>query len=135
MSLYPSLIRPLAFLLDPEAAHNFAMSLIVKGVVSAERFDDLRLKQTLFGVDFPNPLGLAAGFDKNAVAVDRWPNLGFGFAEIGTVTFHAQPGNPKPRLFRLPEDRALINRMGFNNDGAGTIADRLSQFPNTFPLG
>jgi dihydroorotate dehydrogenase len=135
MSLYESLVRPLAFLVDPERAHNLAVSLISRGLIRATPFEDPRLQQTLFGVDFPNPLGLAAGFDKNAVAVDHWHRLGFGFAELGTVTAHAQPGNPKPRLFRLPEDKALINRMGFNNDGSETVAYRLQAAKPQLPVG
>ena len=81
---------------------------------------------TLFGLNFPNPIGLAAGLDKNGVALPAWAALGFGFIEIGTVTAKAQPGNPKPRIFRLPEQQALINRLGFNNDGADAIAQRLA---------
>jgi dihydroorotate dehydrogenase len=81
---------------------------------------------TSFGLTFPNPIGLAAGLDKNGVALPAWAALGFGFIEIGTVTAKAQPGNPKPRIFRLPQQRALINRLGFNNDGAEVIANRLS---------
>ncbi|MEH1877833.1 quinone-dependent dihydroorotate dehydrogenase [Nostoc sp.] len=88
---------------------------------------DSRLKQNLFGLNFPNPVGLAAGFDKDGVAADIWSNLGFGFAELGTVTFQAQPGNPRPRLFRLPLDKAALNRMGFNNRGAAAMAARLAQ--------
>ncbi|MGV7807538.1 quinone-dependent dihydroorotate dehydrogenase, partial [Mycobacterium kansasii] len=88
-------------------------------------YRDPILEQTVFGVRFPAPVGLAAGFDKNARAVNGWGALGFGFAEIGTVTAHAQPGNPTPRLFRLPADHALINRMGFNNYGAGAAANEL----------
>jgi dihydroorotate dehydrogenase len=88
---------------------------------------DSRLEQNLFGLNFPNPVGLAAGFDKDGVAAGIWPNLGFGFAELGTVTFHAQPGNPRPRLFRLPLDKAALNRMGFNNLGAAAMAARLIQ--------
>lgn len=87
---------------------------------------DSRLEQNLFGLKFPNPLGLAAGFDKDGVAANIWPSLGFGFAELGTVTFHPQPGNPRPRLFRLPLDKAALNRMGFNNSGAAAMAARLS---------
>ena len=86
---------------------------------------DPRLAREVFGVKFPNPVGLAAGFDKNAVALPAWAGLGFGFAEVGTITARAQPGNPKPRIFRVPECGALINRLGFNNDGADAIADRL----------
>ena len=82
--------------------------------------------KTLFGLNFPNPIGLAAGLDKNGVALPAWAALGFGFIEIGTVTAKAQPGNPKPRIFRLPEQQALINRLGFNNDGADAIAHRLA---------
>ncbi|MCC5598114.1 quinone-dependent dihydroorotate dehydrogenase [Nostoc favosum] len=88
---------------------------------------DSRLEQNLFGLNFPNPVGLAAGFDKDGVAASIWSNLGFGFAELGTVTFHAQPGNPPPRLFRLPLDKAALNRMGFNNRGAAAMAARLAQ--------
>src|SRR5207247_5465838 len=79
----------------------------------------------LFELNFPNPIGLAAGLDKNGVAIPAWAALGFGFVEIGTVTAKAQPGNPKPRIFRLPEQQALINRLGFNNDGADVVAERL----------
>ncbi|MEH1831822.1 MAG: quinone-dependent dihydroorotate dehydrogenase [Nostoc sp.] len=100
---------------------------------------DSRLEQNLFGLNFPNPVGLAAGFDKDGVAAGIWSNLGFGFAELGTVTFHAQPGNPRPRLFRLPLDKAALNRMGFNNRGAAAIAARLAQekheFTRSIPIG
>jgi dihydroorotate dehydrogenase len=89
--------------------------------------NDPVLRSRVFGVDFPAPLGLAAGFDKNAEAIDAWGALGFGFAEVGTVTGAAQPGNPAPRLFRLPADRALVNRMGFNNHGAGAAANLIKQ--------
>ena len=88
---------------------------------------DPRLARTVFGVRFPSPVGLAAGFDKNAVALPGWEALGFGFAEIGTVTAKAQPGNPKPRMFRIPEQEAVINRLGFNNQGAATVAVRLEE--------
>ena len=86
-----------------------------------------KLERSLWGINFPNPVGLAAGFDKDAKYTDALACLGFGFIEIGTVTPRPQPGNPRPRLFRLPADRALINRMGFNNDGAGAAAKRLSK--------
>lgn len=135
MGLYASLIRPLAFLLDPETVHHFALRLIASGRISSPSYYDGRMAQNLFGVDFPNPLGLAAGFDKNAQAVERWAGLGFGFAEVGTITHLPQPGNDRPRLFRLPTDRALINRMGFNNDGAEAIATRLAQAHPTIPIG
>ncbi|MGB3510464.1 MAG: quinone-dependent dihydroorotate dehydrogenase [Microcoleaceae cyanobacterium] len=88
-------------------------------------FEDTRLEQTLWGLNFKNPVGLAAGYDKDGVAINAWPRLGFGFAEVGTVTLHEQPGNPQPRLFRLPMDEAVLNRMGFNNQGAAALALRL----------
>jgi dihydroorotate dehydrogenase len=91
------------------------------------RCDESKLARTVFGIEFPNPIGLAAGFDKNAVALLAWEALGFGFVEAGTVTGHPQPGNPKPRLFRYPSHGALINRMGFNNEGAGHVAARLEK--------
>lgn len=100
---------------------------------------DSRLEQNLFGLNFPNPVGLAAGFDKDGVAAGIWSNLGFGFAELGTVTFHAQPGNPRPRLFRLPLDKAALNRMGFNNRGAAAMAARLAiekqELTQSIPIG
>lgn len=88
---------------------------------------DSRLEQSLFGLQFPNPVGLAAGFDKDGVATPIWSSLGFGFAEVGTVTSQAQPGNPRPRLFRLPKDQAVLNRMGFNNCGAAAMAAGLAK--------
>ncbi len=104
-------------------------------------YNDPQLQQTLWGLPVANPVGLAAGFDKDGKAANVWALLGFGFAELGTVTYHAQPGNPRPRLFRLPEDRAILNRMGFNNQGAIALAKRLVQDrstanrPITFPVG
>ncbi len=96
---------------------------------------DPALACTVFGVNFPGPLGLAAGFDKDGRGVGAWGALGFGYAEIGTVTAVAQPGNPAPRLFRLPADRALLNRMGFNNDGSGAVAARLAGYNADVPIG
>lgn len=93
------------------------------------------LASTVFGVRFPGPLGLAAGFDKDATGLHIWGALGFGYAEVGTVTAEPQPGNPAPRLFRLPSDRALLNRMGFNNDGAGQLAIRLARHRPDVPVG
>lgn len=104
------------------------------------RAHDPRLVREVFGLKFPNPVGLAAGFDKNAIVLPAWEGLGFGFAEVGTITAKAQPGNPKPRLFRVPEIGGVINRMGFNNDGAAVVAERLKklrvtdQWPH-FPVG
>lgn len=130
MNLYKEVVRPFLFLGDPEAVHHLAMdSLAVFGPL-LQRFapkPDPRLERTVFGLRFPNPVGLAAGFDKNGVALPAWQGLGFGFAEIGTITARAQPGNPKPRIFRIPESRALINRLGFNNDGCDLVASRLQR--------
>ena len=133
MGLYERVIRPLAFRGDPESVHDAAMRAIRLGLLRTERFADPRLECERFGVRFPNPVGLAAGFDKNGVALDQWSRFGFGFVEAGTVTFHAQPGNPKPRMFRVPDSQGLINRMGFNNAGAAALAARLTPLPN--PLG
>lgn len=121
--------------MDPEEVHERAMSLLRKGLFKAREFRDARLEQEFFGVRFPNPLGLAAGFDKNAVALDHWRALGFGFVECGTITYHAQPGNPKPRMFRLPESNGLINRLGFNNEGAAAVAPRIAAANAGIPVG
>ncbi len=134
MSFY-DLLRPIAFCLDPERVHDVGMRAIQHGWVTGRTFEHPVLAQRVFGKVFPNPLGLAAGFDKNAVAVKAWQRFGFGFAEIGTVTAHAQKGNPKPRLFRLPDEQAIINRMGFNNDGADSVAQRLVGLHHAIPLG
>jgi dihydroorotate dehydrogenase len=130
---YERLVRPLLFSLHPETAHRLTIELL-RGAshfdlaLRALRFFRPRSKpKTLFGLTFPNPIGLAAGLDKNGVALPAWAALGFGFVEIGTVTAKAQPGNPEPRIFRLPKQQALINRLGFNNDGADAIGERLSK--------
>ena len=124
--MYKTLIRSLFFLFDPEKIHHFTFSLIkflsvIPGVPAILRsqfqITDKKLERNLFGLTFKNPVGLAAGFDKNAVLFNELGNFGFGFIEIGTVTPKAQEGNPKKRLFRLKEDNGLINRMGFNNNG------------------
>ncbi len=135
MSLYDSVLRPLAFLFDPEQVHEAAMWMLSRGMIKAPVFEDPILEQTVFGVKFANPLGLAAGFDKNGKALNHWHQLGFGFVETGTITYHAQPGNPKPRMFRLPADKGLINRLGFNNEGARAIATRLAEAKSQIPLG
>jgi dihydroorotate dehydrogenase len=126
-------IKPILFSFEPEKAHAVAADSLqlLHRLFGLEKFfhtniRDNRLNRNLFGLHFSNPVGMAAGFDKNAVLVDELSALGFGFIEIGTVTPKAQPGNERPRLFRLEKDHALINRMGFNNDGAVTIAARLS---------
>lgn len=135
VSLYESFVRPLLFSLDPEAAHELGMSAIRSGALRARAFADPRLEQSLMGKRFANPLGLAAGFDKNAVALEQWDDFGFGFVEVGTITAHPQPGNPKPRMFRFPNDGALINRLGFNNEGAQAIAARIAQAHPSIPIG
>ncbi|HWY39585.1 MAG TPA: quinone-dependent dihydroorotate dehydrogenase [Chthoniobacterales bacterium] len=130
---YERLVRPLLFSVDPETAHHFTISCLrvashLDPILDAlTRFSPNPKPKSLFGVNFPNPIGLAAGLDKNGVALPAWAALGFGFVEIGTVTAKAQPGNPKPRVFRFPEQQALINRLGFNNDGADAIAGRLGK--------
>ncbi|AIE85218.1 dihydroorotate dehydrogenase 2 [Fimbriimonas ginsengisoli Gsoil 348] len=128
-------MRPLAFRMDPERVHEMAMGMLRRGLIRAKPFADSRLEQDLFGVHFPNPLGLAAGFDKNAVALEQWHRLGFGFVECGTITYHAQPGNPRPRMFRVPEAQGLINRLGFNNEGAEALATRLGAARPSIPVG
>ena len=124
---YRIIIKPLFFLFNPERAHYVAADLIrftlrIPGMSSLFKVlfqvEDKRLERTVFGLRFPNPVGLAAGFDKNALLVDEFAELGFGFIEVGTVTPKPQDGNPKPRLFRLIEDEGIINRMGFNNEVA-----------------
>lgn len=132
-NLYERIFRPALFSLDPETAHHFTIALLR----TASHFDPVlravrpagipSVPRTVFGMAFPNPLGLAAGFDKNGVALPALAALGFGFIEIGTVTARPQPGNPRPRIFRLPEQQAIINSLGFNNDGADVIAARLEQ--------
>ncbi len=132
--MYKFFLRPLFFLFPAEAIHHFVFRFLkVAFMVPLASFfsrliyaiDDKRLQRTVFGIQFPNPVGLAAGFDKDAKLVDELSCLGFGHIEIGTVTPQAQLGNEKPRLFRIPKDKALINRMGFNNEGARAAALRL----------
>jgi dihydroorotate dehydrogenase len=134
--MYKGLIRPLLFALPPEAAHRFsfaALRLLLSLAPIRWLFrrafclPGTRHAVEQMGLRFPNPLGLAAGFDKDGLLAEKWECLGFGFAELGTVTPRPQPGNPLPRLFRLPADQALINRMGFNNAGADALASRLSR--------
>ncbi|MEY2480281.1 MAG: dihydroorotate dehydrogenase [Verrucomicrobiota bacterium] len=128
---YERLVRPLLFSLDPETAHHLTigglrrMAHVDLALRALKSFQPAPKPKAVFGITFPNPVGLAAGFDKNGVALPAWAALGFGFAEIGTVTAKAQPGNPQPRIFRFARERALINRLGFNNDGADVVAERL----------
>lgn len=120
-----ALARPLLFALDPETAHGLTIKALKTGLVLPAGADDPILATTLAGLALPNPIGLAAGFDKNAEVPDALLRLGFGFVEAGTVTPLPQPGNPRPRMFRLVEDRAVINRLGFNNQGLDAFVGRL----------
>src|SRR3954469_13912943 len=128
---YEHLVRPALFFLSAEAAHDVAIRALGAASNSPAALRQLRRfkpppkPKTAFGLEFPNPVGLAAGFDKNGVAIPAWAALGFGFVEVGTVTATPQPGNPKPRIFRYRDQAALINRLGFNNDGADVVAARL----------
>lgn len=133
--MYKSFIRPLFFRFDPEKIHYFTFSLLQfshkiglgSALAKVYKAEDKKLERELFGLKFPNPVGLAAGFDKDAKLYKELSNLGFGFIEIGTVTPKPQVGNEKPRLFRLKEDAAIINRMGFNNGGVDEAVERLKE--------
>ena len=150
--LYPILLSTVKS--DPETAHRQMLktlnnleinrhsiwgSLAIKQLEKSFCVRDRRLEQTLWGLDFNNPFGLAAGFDKDGTAAGMWSSFGFGFAELGAVTLHSQPGNPRPRMFRLPEDKAALNRMGANNLGAAVMADTLARIwkrqPRKIPIG
>jgi dihydroorotate dehydrogenase len=142
--MYKFLLKPVFFLFDPEKIHHFVFASIkfffrIPGVGALCRaiyqVKDQRLEVNLFGLTFPNPVGLAAGFDKDAKLYDELGGLGFGFVEIGTVTPKAQPGNDKPRMFRLKADSALINRMGFNNEGVVAAAERLKKRKTNVVIG
>ncbi|MCY7335536.1 MAG: quinone-dependent dihydroorotate dehydrogenase [Chamaesiphon sp.] len=156
MDIYQLAVRPLlfsAFKADPELVHKQSLALLHSidstptspltklAKASFQQYfcrADRQLEQSLFGLNFNNPVGLAAGFDKDGIAAGMWQYLGFGFAELGTVTYHPQPGNPQPRLFRLPQDRAALNRMGFNNLGSAAMAAALKQRQHsdfTIPIG
>jgi dihydroorotate dehydrogenase len=137
-----SLIRKLLFQLDAEDAHEFtvrqmiALQNIPFVLRAIERFcaPPANARRELLGMTFPSPIGIAAGFDKNGLLMPMLAALGFGFVEVGTVTLRPQPGNPRPRLFRYPDHKALINRLGFNNDGADVVAERLASWQRTIPL-
>ena len=143
--LYRRLLRPILFRFDAERVHHLAMAFLHGlGPILQTRVrnshHNLQLQREVFDLKFPNPVGLAAGFDKNALVLPAWEGLGFGFAEVGTITAKTQPGNPRPRLFRVPEISGVINRMGFNNDGAEAVAARLAALKKTprwprFPVG
>ncbi len=138
--MYSFFIRPVLFLFAPESIHHFTFSMLrllgnIPGVnailTSCFTIRDKRLEKTILGLHFPNPVGLAAGFDKDARLINELACFGFGFIEIGTLTPKGQPGNDKPRLFRLPQDSALINRMGFNNEGVQAAVERLKKISAT----
>jgi dihydroorotate dehydrogenase len=137
-----SLIRKLLFQLDAEDAHELTVRQLIAlqnipiVLRAIERFcaPPAHARREVMGLSFPSPIGIAAGFDKNGLMMPMLAALGFGFVEVGTVTLRPQPGNPRPRLFRYPEHHALINRLGFNNDGADAVAARLKSWPRTVPL-
>jgi dihydroorotate dehydrogenase len=124
--IYERLLRPFLFALDPETAHHFALAFLRTAGPLLSRPTDTISPVSAFGLNFRHRIGLAAGLDKNGVALPAWEALGFSFVEIGTVTAQAQSGNPRPRISRYPKEGALINRLGFNNDGAEVIANRLA---------
>ena len=126
IGLLDHLARPLLRRLDPEAAHRLAVRALKIAPLPRAAADDEKLRVEAFGLAFPNPVGLAAGFDKHAEVIDSLLRLGFGFVEAGGVTPHPQPGNPRPRLFRLDADEGIINRFGFNSDGVDVVAGRLA---------
>jgi dihydroorotate dehydrogenase len=123
------LALPFARHLDPEDAHRLALRALSAVPILRLARDDPKLRVSAFGLDFPNPVGLAAGFDKNAEVPDAALRLGFGFVEVGTLTPRPQAGNPRPRVFRLPADEGVINRLGFNNEGVEAARTRLAPAP------
>ncbi len=130
ISLFDRLARPLLHALDPEDAHRVAIRLLQFAPLPAAAPDDKRLAMRVFGLNFPNPIGIAAGFDKNAEVPDALLRAGFGFVEVGTITPLPQSGNPRPRLFRLDADQGVINRLGFNSEGADAVLKRLAARAN-----
>jgi dihydroorotate dehydrogenase len=126
IGIFDRLARPLLRALDPEDAHTLAIKMLKVAPLPQAAPDDPRLKLRVFGLNFPNPIGMAAGFDKNAEVPDALLRLGFGFVEVGTITPQPQPGNPRPRLFRLDADHGVINRLGFNSQGADAALRRLA---------
>lgn len=142
--MYSSVIRPFLFKMAPEKAHSFVVKTmktgfkvpLVKSLVKGlTKVEDPILKRNVFGIEFPNPVGIAAGFDKTAEMYEELSALGFGFIEIGTITPKPQPGNPQPRMFRLPKDKGLINRMGFNNHGVEDAIKNLKNKPSNLIVG
>lgn len=142
--MYKQLIRPIFFCIDPEKVHHIVVALVkfgfkIPGVQALVRksftVNDVRLERKVFGLTFSNPVGLAAGFDKNATFYNEFASFGFSFIEIGTVTPKGQPGNPKPRLFRMPSSKGLINRMGFNNNGVEEAVKKLKKRKTNIIIG
>ena len=134
-AFYRHFVKPILFQSDPEMAHDWTLRLLhtlsrnARLLATLDTFYQASpLPIQVESLHFPNPVGLAAGMDKNAKALPSWPSLGFGFVELGGVTYHAQPGNPKPRMFRLPSDFGVINRMGFNNNGAQATLQQLEEW-------
>src|SRR3954462_781950 len=133
-NFFQKVVRPTLFRLDAERAHELGLKALEIGIASLNKPGNAEIENARkafgainrFGLEFKNPVGVAAGFDKNGRVVNRLADLGFGFVEVGTVTYRPQLGNPKPRLFRLTDDKALINRLGFNNEGAVMVGARLS---------
>jgi dihydroorotate dehydrogenase len=126
-ALYRGLLRPMLFSLDAEVAHRLTLSMLSMMPPLPCAPDPPELRSSLWELDFANPVGLAAGMDKDAIAIGAWQSLGFGFAELGTITPRPQPGNPKPRVFRIPEHHALINRLGFPGEGMEAVAPRIEK--------
>ncbi|MCH2234526.1 MAG: quinone-dependent dihydroorotate dehydrogenase [Crocinitomicaceae bacterium] len=142
--MYKLITRPFLFLFDPESVHHFTFKMLrfsskIPGLRAIRRarynYQDKKLERELFGLKFKNPVGIAAGFDKNAVLLNELEDFGFGFLEVGTATPKPQVGNERPRLFRLKSDQGIINRMGFNNDGAVAIAERLKNRKTNIIIG
>lgn len=136
---YQRALRPVLFTVDAEFAHERTLEILSAAgrlpfVSSHQSFTHSRLRTCVAGIAFPNPIGLAAGCDKNGRAVPVWPRFGFGFVEVGTITAQPQSGNPRPRVFRMPEHQALINRLGFNSDGSTIVANRLALLRRGRPL-
>ncbi len=137
--MYKRTLRPLLFSRDAEWAHEYTLDMLRRIPGAAARLSGPvitheALQTEVAGIKFPNPVGLAAGCDKNAVAIRVWPRFGFGFVEVGTITAEGQPGNPRPRVFRIPREEAIVNRLGFNNDGCEVVANRIALIRRGRPL-
>jgi dihydroorotate dehydrogenase len=131
--LYARVVRPILFQLDPETAHRLTLAFLAGVPAGISQRDASELRQRLWGLEFSNPIGLAAGMDKDVRAAGAWQAIGFGFVEFGTVTPHPQPGNPPPRMWRIVEHEALINRLGFPSEGMQVVARRLGRLRHGRP--